>query len=194
MSARWHVGPVAGFDFWWILATSPEVLVFTFFMLSDPKTIPSTTRGRVAYAVSVAVLATLLIAPARTEFWAKTGLLGALVVVCGLWPVLKRYAHPRALGRTALAVAGAGALALYAGGLAGLPARPDPIAAPLQHTGRLPLIAIGKPEGGVSEKLGPTTAKKIAGDLVADLRLQAETLARRDVKSLAHTATYLRLP
>ena len=195
MTASWHVGPVTGFDFWWILATSPEVLVFTFFMLSDPKTIPATTRGRIGYAVAVGIIATLLIAPARTEFWAKTGLLGALILACAGWPLLKRYARPRALPRRTLALAGAGLVALYAGGLvaAGIPARPDPIAPPLRFTGRVPAIAIGKPQG-VIDRLDRRTAQRMARDLVADLRLQAQSLARRDVKALARTATYVRLP
>ncbi len=195
MSASWHVGPVTGFEFWWILATSPEVLVFTFFMLSDPKTIPSTFRGRIAYAVSVGIIGTLLIAPARTEFWAKTGLLGALVLVCGGWPLLKRYAGARRIGRPALALAGATAAALYAGGLvaAGLPARPAPLAAPLAHTDRLPAIEIQQ-SNGVFQRLDRTTARRMAGDLVADLRAQAQALVRRDVESLARTATFVRLP
>src|SRR5438093_1006233 len=28
ITARWHLGPIGGFHFWWILVTSPEVLVF----------------------------------------------------------------------------------------------------------------------------------------------------------------------
>ena len=195
MTARWHVGPVTGFDFWWILATSPEVLVFTFFMLSDPKTIPSTTRGRIAYAVSVAVVATLLIAPARTEFWAKTGLLGALIIVCAGWPLLKKFAQPRAVPRHALAFAAVSLVALYAGGLvaAGIPARPDPVAAPLQFTGRLPAIEIRQSKA-VFQKLDRKTARQMAANLVAGLQLQAEALARRDVKALGKTATFVRLP
>ena len=47
-SARWHLGPVTGHYFWWVLVTSPEVLVFLFFMITDPKTTPKSTRGRVA--------------------------------------------------------------------------------------------------------------------------------------------------
>ncbi|HTR34166.1 MAG TPA: hypothetical protein VMH47_09830, partial [Gaiellaceae bacterium] len=38
MTARWHLGPIEGFSFWWVLVTSPEVLVFLFFMITDPKT------------------------------------------------------------------------------------------------------------------------------------------------------------
>jgi FG-GAP-like repeat/ASPIC and UnbV len=195
MSARWHVGPVTGFFFWWVLVTSPEILVFLFFMLSDPKTIPATKRARIAYAIGVGVLATLLIAPARTEFWSKVAVLGALLVVCAAWPLLERYGPRVTLGRTALALSGVAVLALYAGGLvaAGIPARPPGLAAPLTHTGRLPAVSIGKSKG-VSQTLGRKTARTMAADLVADLQLQARALARRDIKALGRTATFARLP
>src|SRR5437868_13199589 len=49
MTARWHLGPIEGFRFWQVLATSPELLVFLFFMLTDPKTIPERRRPRIAY-------------------------------------------------------------------------------------------------------------------------------------------------
>src|SRR4249919_2273458 len=49
-TARWHLGPVTGHYFWWVLVTSPEVLVFLFFMITDPKTTPTAMRGRVVYA------------------------------------------------------------------------------------------------------------------------------------------------
>ena len=45
MTARWHLGPVTDWDFWLVLAFSPEILVFLFFMITDPKTIPA---GRAA--------------------------------------------------------------------------------------------------------------------------------------------------
>ena len=45
MTARWHVGPITGAYFWWVLVTSPEILVFLFFMITDPKTIPGTSGG-----------------------------------------------------------------------------------------------------------------------------------------------------
>ena len=87
-TARWHLGPVTGHYFWWVLVTSPEVLVFLFFMITDPKTTPKSMRGRVVYAVSIGLLAVLLIAPAKTEFWAKVALLGALAIVCAARPLL----------------------------------------------------------------------------------------------------------
>ena len=54
MTARWHLGPITGAYFWWVLVTSPEVLVFLFFMITDPKTTPREPRGRVVYAVASA--------------------------------------------------------------------------------------------------------------------------------------------
>ena len=52
MTAAWHVGPIEGAEFWWLLVSSPEILVFLFFMITDPRTIPderdrtSRIRGR----------------------------------------------------------------------------------------------------------------------------------------------------
>ena len=57
MTARWHLGPISGFHFWWVLVTSPEVLVFLFFMITDPKTAPRSPTGRLVYAVSLGLLA-----------------------------------------------------------------------------------------------------------------------------------------
>ena len=57
MTARWHVGPITDGYFWWVLVTSPEILVFLFFMITDPKTIPATPRMRIVYAVSIGLLA-----------------------------------------------------------------------------------------------------------------------------------------
>ena len=54
--------------------TSPEVLIFLFFMLTDPKTIPAGNVGRIVFAASVGITSTLFIAPQTTEFGAKVGL------------------------------------------------------------------------------------------------------------------------
>ncbi len=82
MTAAWHVGPIEGAEFWWLLVSSPEILVFLFFMITDPKTIPDSAGGRRAYAVGVGLLATVLIAPQTTEFGTKVAILGALFLVC----------------------------------------------------------------------------------------------------------------
>jgi len=188
MTARWHAGPITGAYFWWVLVTSPEVLVFLFFMITDPKTTPATTRARAVYAVAVGLVAALLIAPARTEFWSKVAVLGALAIVCGARPLLRRLPALRLEPRR-LALAAAVVLAGYAAAVAaaGSRARPEPAAPPLAHTGRLPEIAI-LPSRGVETALDRATARRIAGDLVADLGLQARALPARRAADLARTA------
>jgi len=188
MTASWHVGPISGGYFWWTLVTSPEILVFLFFMLTDPKTIPGGPRSRIAYAVAVGLLASLLIAPARTEFWSKVAVLGALTIVCGVRPFLVRLPAIR-LERRRLVAVGAVALAGYTGAiaLAGIPARAPAIAAPLAYTGRLPHIAI-LPSKGVETVLDPRTSRRIAGDLLADLDLQASGLSERRSAALARSS------
>src|SRR6187551_540778 len=84
MTAAWHVGPIAGADFWWLLVSSPEILVFLFFMITDPKTIPASRTGRRVYAIGVGLLATVLIAPFTTEFATKVAILGSLFVACAI--------------------------------------------------------------------------------------------------------------
>jgi Na+-translocating ferredoxin:NAD+ oxidoreductase RnfD subunit len=193
-TARWHLGPVTGHYFWWVLVTSPEVLVFLFFMITDPKTTPRSKRGRAFYAISIGLLSVLLIAPAQTEFWAKVALLGALAIVCAARPLLTLV--PRIhLDRRVLVALGAAVLVAYTGAIAGagIRARPTTAAPLLVDTGRLPEITIG-PSKGVQTKLRPATARRIAADLVTDLRVQADALAHRNRQALARTATFDRLP
>src|SRR5262249_4488012 len=90
MVARWAFAPVCGFEYWRVIVTSPEVLVFLFFMLTDPKTVPSGRTGRVVFGFLVAVASTLLMAPQTNEFGTKVALLGGLAVVCACRPILDR--------------------------------------------------------------------------------------------------------
>jgi Na+-translocating ferredoxin:NAD+ oxidoreductase RnfD subunit len=91
MTADWAFSPVCGVDFWRVIVTSPEVLIFLFFMLTDPKTIPSGRVGRLAFALLVAVVSTLLMAPQTTEFGTKVGLLAGLVLACAARPLFERW-------------------------------------------------------------------------------------------------------
>src|SRR5215471_11619959 len=141
MTARWHLGPITGWSFWWLLVTSPEILIFLFFMITDPMTIPKGRVARVVYAVSVGLLATLLIAPQTTEYKTKVAVLGALALVCLARPLLERLlpapgstedrAVPWARGLMRHGWVSPAVLALVAAGFAGLvvvagiPARPD---------------------------------------------------------------------
>ncbi len=184
MTARWHLGPITGPYFWWVLITSPEILVFMFFMITDPKTTPKSRRGRLIYAVSVGLLAALLIAPAKTEFWSKVAVLGALAIVCAARPLLERMPSIR-FERRRLAAVAAVVLVGYTGAIAaaGNRARPETLAPPLQNTGRLPQLTI-LPSKGVETVLDRATARRIAGDLVADLGVETSALANRRQQAL----------
>ena len=171
MTARWHLGPIEGLRFWTVLATSPEILVFLFFMLTDPKTVPKGRPARLVFGVAVALLAALLIAPARTEFWAKVAVLGALALVCAARPAVAALAPSIKLHGRKLGVLAAAGLLVYAGALiaAGTPARSSPAApSPAARPIRLPHVEV-LPSKGVDSTLDRRTALQIAADLVADL-------------------------
>ncbi len=74
---------------WSVLAhqlQSGALLVFAFFMISDPMTIPSRTRARLAYAACVAGLAYAW----QTVFYVPNGPLWALFLCAPLVPLLDR--------------------------------------------------------------------------------------------------------
>jgi Na+-translocating ferredoxin:NAD+ oxidoreductase RnfD subunit len=164
MTARWHLGPISGFHLWWVLITSPEVLVFLFFMITDPKTAPRSPSARFVYAVSLGVLASVLIAPTTTEFAAKVALLGALAIVCAAMPLLRlvplSFDRRRALvAAPALTAVAAAAIVLASPPSAANAFRPLP-------PGALPPITI-LPSHGVQTALDRHTAELIAHDLLA---------------------------
>jgi hypothetical protein len=84
MVASWHVAPLCGRDLWWVLVSSPEVLVFALFMIPDPRTVPDGPVARIAFGIIVAILSVLLIGPTTLEFWTKTAILASLVIACAL--------------------------------------------------------------------------------------------------------------
>ena len=95
--ATWHLGPICGSDYWLNICTSPELLVFVFFMISDPRTSPSMPLARILYGVAIAGLAAGLIAVQPSEFGIKVALLGSLTVVCSFVPLIDRLAARRPL-------------------------------------------------------------------------------------------------
>jgi hypothetical protein len=201
MTARWHLGPVTGWEFWRVLVFSPEILVFLFFMITDPKTIPASARGRRLYAVAIALVAVLLIAPQTTEFATKVAVLAALAIVCAARPigqlVLERgrpVSFPQ-LGRSRAWVAGLAAAALFAGlvVLAGIPARTtEAVAGPVVNVSELPEVTI-VPSDDVSTQLDRETALKIASDLVTGLRTESEAVAEGDAELAATVSGGARL-
>lgn len=190
MTAAWHLGPIAGLDLWWLLVTSPEVLVFLFFMITDPRTIPETGRGRRVYAVSVGLLATLLIAPWTTEFSAKLAVLASLTLVCAARPPLLLAGRGRlggALRWTPARLAGAGAVAALAVVTAGLLSAPASTAPAPLATERVPSVTVAATDGLAA--IDATQAKRIAADLVTDLSAAAEALRTRDRTTAKRGAT-----
>jgi Na+-translocating ferredoxin:NAD+ oxidoreductase RnfD subunit len=193
MTARWHLGPVSDWYFWRVLAFSPEILVFLFFMITDPKTIPAGKVGRRVYAASIGLLAALLLAPQTTEFGSKVAVLSALALVCAARPLLVLLGDAlRGLGwwpgfgaRHASRTAGAAALAgavVFVSLLvvAGNPARSSAEASvlPAAASGELAAVTV-QPAQGIAP-VDQQAARQIARDVVADLENESEALRRRD--------------
>jgi Na+-translocating ferredoxin:NAD+ oxidoreductase RnfD subunit len=164
MTARWHLGPISGFHLWWVLVTSPEVLVFLFFMITDPKTTPRSPTGRLVYAVSLGLLAGVMIAPTITEYAAKVALLGSLAVVCLALPLLRLVPWP--LDRRLVVGLATLALAVSVGAIVVGNAPAVVNASSAVPVGALPAISI-LPAQGVQTKLDVHTAQLIAHDLLA---------------------------
>ena len=182
ITARWHVGPVCGGSYWWTLMSSPEILVFMFFMITDPRTVPGGRWARVAHGVLVGALACLLIAPQTTEFATKVGILVALVLdhrlPTGHTPRSRTMATIGAVGAVALvaAVFGAGQLAdesrtrpLLVASTTNIHRFPVP-------AGAVPKVAVDPSTKRIQPQPTATQAQQIGHDLVE--ATIAETAAR----------------
>jgi len=198
MTASWHLGPIAGWELWRVLVTSPEILVFLFFMITDPRTTPASKAGRRAYAIAVGFLAALLIAPWTSEFSAKVAVLAALALVCAARvPLVTVFSGARAermlarlTGRRLLPLAGVGAAVVGAGliVLAGLPSRPEAAeAAPAPVAGKVPAVSVVATPG--LQPLGESRGRTIAASLTAALEQAGEALRARDGARAEATAT-----
>ncbi|HUG32833.1 MAG TPA: hypothetical protein VMM14_08070 [Acidimicrobiia bacterium] len=102
MTAVWSVDPVCGTRFWTVLVTSPEVLIFMLFMITDPKTVPRGRLARFVFAATLGLLTTLLMAPQSVEFGAKVALLASLVIWSPARGLFDRFLPDRASGRSGL--------------------------------------------------------------------------------------------
>jgi Na+-translocating ferredoxin:NAD+ oxidoreductase RnfD subunit len=211
MIARWHVGPICGADFWTLLVTSPEVLVFLFFMITDPRTAPLGRRARIAYGAGVALVAAFLIAPQRSEWGTKVALLGALAIVCAVRPVLElrlpaddwsmtRRLNVHAIRRVVLGGVGLACIGIpllaVAGGHARESAFTAAVGAEARHEVVRPNIVV--PASAIppvriasqkefANRLTAADAHDIARDVVADLVITGRALRSRD-PALAATA------
>ena len=67
MTANWAFAPVCGTDYWRVIVTSPETMIFLFFMITDPKTVPGGRVGRVVFGALVAVASVIGMATRATS-------------------------------------------------------------------------------------------------------------------------------
>jgi Na+-translocating ferredoxin:NAD+ oxidoreductase RnfD subunit len=206
MTANWAFAPVCGFDYWRVIVTSPEVLIFLFFMITDPKTIPGGQIGRVMFAFLVGISSALLMAPQTDEWWTKVALLSGLVLVCALRPLLDRvvpapkseadnlrtFALAPGLAGAALAV---GTVLLVGAGivLAGSPARGTVVrettatldGVPVQvDPETLPAITVSDDVVSFDHDLDGPGMQAVLVTLAENLEFENEALQRRDASIL----------
>ena len=212
MVARWSFEPVCGADYWRSIVASPEVLIFLFFMITDPKTVPTGQVGRVAFGVLVAVVSTLLMAPQTDEFGTKVALLSGLVVLCAARPLLDRLIpEPRSAaddlrawarrllagrpGVAARALTGALVVALLGAGIvvAGTPARGLVFANSPEILGRLPTqvdpatlppVTVGQDVADFDPRLATGGMTEVVVTLAQNLEFENQALLRRDASIL----------
>ncbi len=185
MTANWSFTPVCGTDFWRVIVTSPEVMIFLFFMITDPKTVPAGRVGRVAFGFLVAATSTLLMAPQTDEFGTKVGLLAGLVVLCAARPLLDRLIPAPAsaeddLRRFARRLVGAGGRS--AGGARGI-ARAGLAGVAVLGLG-VAIVAAGTPARGVVVPAGAEALTR--GAPVVDPATLPPITVRQDVVDFDH--------
>ena len=174
MTARWHVGTVSGTTYWWILVTSPEVLIFLFFMITDPQTMPRSQRGRTLFGASIGLMSALFASAAGTEFGTKLALLVALAVACAARPLFERETvlrlRPVALSGIAFVVA----LATVANATA---AHPPHLAAAFQGEifvpSNLPPVAVDPAVSRAGAHVDVVDAQQLAAQAYAALSAES---------------------
>jgi len=173
MIASWYATPMCGAQLWQILVTSPELLIFAFFMIPDPRTVPDGQVGRFVFGVIVALLSVVLLGPTTLEFWTKTAILASLVFACAGRFALVRLLAPleeaggrlralRAIGWSAPAVLGVSALLLAALPLSAELSLHSVIPAPELPDGTRPTLAL---------TIGSTNSRDIGSWTVASARV-----------------------
>jgi Na+-translocating ferredoxin:NAD+ oxidoreductase RnfD subunit len=88
--AIWSSVPVVGRYYLLRIVASPELLIFVFFMMSDPQTTPRSRKGRLMFGATTALVAAGLVYFQTTEFGVKLAILSSLTVACALVPVIER--------------------------------------------------------------------------------------------------------
>jgi hypothetical protein len=154
MVASWHVTPMCGWQLWNVLVTSPELLIFAFFMVPDPRTVPDGQAARFVFGVLTALLAVLLLGPTALEFWTKTAILASLVIACTLRFGIARLVAPLETGLSVASLRRMGVLPLAAAGLFALLLSALPGSAAIATYGP-------DPAAGVIDGSAPTYSLKV---------------------------------
>lgn len=207
MTARWSLGPVTGMDYWTTLALSPEVLIFVFFMITDPRTAARGRTAGVLYGAAVAVASAVLISFQTTEYATKVALLSGLVLVCAVRPLLERLAPQRdgdgvrawlsARPRRPVSLAGAGLVVVVVVTVGASVAEPvTAVAAAPSARPAVELAADQRPSIELADGLaqlggavGPADARRIVDDVVVGVLLADRAVAEGDDELAAAVAT-----
>lgn len=206
ITARWHLGPLGGWSYWSVFVLSPEIMIFVFFMITDPRTAPMTRVARPVYAAAVGVLAGVLAGLQHTEFATKVSLLLALTIVCGFRPLLERWLPDEREVRLTPARLGGGAVlgvaCLGAVFLAGQ-LTPAPSAVRLAEVsaggggvrpqvdlpaGAVPVVSIDDAFDEIPGALTTADAQRIGRDLAENLAIEADAVGGMDPKLAAAAA------
>lgn len=201
ITARWSLEPVAHAHYAWIVLTSPEVVILSLFMLTDPRTVPPGEAGRFVHGVVTGAASVLFMAAASSEFSTKVGLLAGLVVSCAARPLIERWtpgdrlsAWIRAHGwRAPVGVLGAASVLVVGGTAAVITAdlvlsglRPptiDGVVAaerPDVEIGVLPPITLDDSLQSISTSIDRDDAERIVRDVLVDLAVERRALVDGD--------------
>src|SRR5262249_20602561 len=213
MTAVWHIGPICDGAYWAAIVFSPEILIFMFFMITDPRSAPRGSTARIVFGAGVGVMAVLLAAPQRTEYATKVAVLGALVVLCAMRPLIERLwpadaervesdsGFNRAAVLVAIAVLVPGLLVVLGRSTrrfrpaANVPpaelvacVNASPSGGVIVRSGQRP-TAVNQPSFGVSNSFSQAQAQAVSDDTVDNLRTASRALATANPALAAKVAT-----
>ena len=91
--AIWDADSISGTEYWLRICTSPELLIFVCFMMSDPATAPKLPVARMIYGAVTAVAAAALVFFQPTEYGIKVAILASLTIACAIVPQIEALAR-----------------------------------------------------------------------------------------------------
>lgn len=188
MTARWNLGPVEGMQYWTTLVLSPEILIFLFFMITDPRTAARGRVGGAVFASGVAIASGVLIAFQTTEYATKVALLSGLVVLCAARPLVEKLTstgttddlrrwlrEPRSRPATLAAAATVSVAALLLASWAASPEDTTAVTATRRRVEpspqQVPLVELGEGLARIGGALDQAEAERVVADVVEAILL-----------------------